>query len=189
LISWLTYPVTGTFTTSLIERFHNSALPIAASVAAKAHHQFYPPTQRQPYNPRPLETAMDWTADSEGVREQLMRIVALLLGLATLAERACRAPLGVRVSVIGFLLPAEQAAWAFVAGENALPEPLGEGDDPAAAMRLAASFRALAIALAAFAGRLCGCNGVRIGILRRAVEKAGTFPDPSRARLPPFDTS
>lgn len=136
-----------------------------------------------------METAMDWTEDGEGTRGRLMRIVALLLALATLAERACRAPLAVRVLVMGVLRPAEQVAWNFIAGGHALPVPASESDDPASAMRLAGRFRVLAIALAAFADRFSGCSHVPVGISPRAVEAEADFTDLDRARLQPFDTS
>lgn len=132
---------------------------------------------------------MDWTEDGEGMRGRLMRIVALLLALATLAERACRAPLAVRVLVMGFLRPAEQVAWSFIAGGSALPVPARQSDDPASAMRLAGRFRALAIALAAFADRFGGCSRVPVGVSPRAAEVEADFTDLDRARLQPFDTS
>lgn len=128
---------------------------------------------------------MDWIADREGMRERLMRIVVLLLALGILAERAGRAPLPMRVVVMGFLRQAESVAWDFIAG--ALPELAGEGDDPAAAMRLAARFRALAIALAAFADRFGGSSGLHIGILPVATTQ--DFANPDRGRPQPFDTS
>lgn len=132
---------------------------------------------------------MDWTAHSEGTRERLMRIVALLLALATLAERASRASFPVRVLVMGFLRPAESVAWNFVAGQIALPPLAGEGHDPASAQRLADSFRALAIALAAFADRFCGHSHTQIGPLPKVVEAAGAVTDLDLGRLQPFDTS
>jgi hypothetical protein len=132
---------------------------------------------------------MDWSADSEGVREELMRIVALLLALATLAERACFAPLAVRVTVMGLLRPAELAAWDFVQGDAAMPEPVGPDHDPAAAMLLAARFRALAVMLAAFADRFCGGGSVQIAALPAAVEAALVPAEQGCARPRPFDTS
>ena len=132
---------------------------------------------------------MDWTEDGEGARGQLMRIVALLLALGTLAERACRAPLSVRVLVMGFLRPAEQVAWNFITGGCALPVPASVSDDPAAAMRLAGRFRSLAIALAAFADRFGGCSRVPVGISPRVVEVEADFTDLDCGRLQPFDTS
>lgn len=132
---------------------------------------------------------MDWTEDGEGTRGRLMRIVALLLALATLAERAGRAPLAVRVLVMGFLRLAEGVAWNFITGGRALPGPASESDDTASAMRLAGRFRALAIALAAFADRFSGCSRVPIGISPRAVEADADFTDLDRGRLQPFDTS
>jgi hypothetical protein len=136
-----------------------------------------------------METAMHWTADGERMREQLMRIVALLFALGSLADRASRAPLPMRVSAMGFLRPAEAVAWDFIAGQIALPEPIGAGDDPAAAMRLAARFRALAIALAALSGRFGGCGRAHVVGLPTAGETAGNLGERSRERLQPFDTS
>lgn len=132
---------------------------------------------------------MDWSADSEGMREELMRIVALLLALATLAERACFAPLAVRVTVMGLLRPAELAAWDFVQGDATMPEPVGADDDPAAAMLLAARFRALAVMLAAFADRFCGGGSVQIAALPAAVEAVLVRARLEIARPWPFDTS
>lgn len=132
---------------------------------------------------------MDWTADEE-IGEQLMRIVALLLGLSVLAERAGRAPLGMRVSVMELLRPAEQVAWDFVAGEATTMEPAGADDDPAAAMHLAVRFRALAFALAAIARRFGGRRRIRrVGKVPVAADAAGDFAGPCRARPQPFDTS
>jgi hypothetical protein len=132
---------------------------------------------------------MDWSADSEGVREELMRIVALLLALATLAERACFAPLAVRVTVMGFLRPAELAAWDFIQGEAAMPEPVGADDDPAAAMLLAARFRALAVMLAAVVDRFGGNGSVHVAVLPAGFEAMLVPAGLRRARPRPFDTS
>ncbi len=130
---------------------------------------------------------MDWIAHREGMKERLMRIVALLLSLGILAERAGRAPLPVRVLAMGFLRRAESVARDFI-GDVALPEPAGEDDDPAAAMRRAGRLRALAIALAAFAERLGGSSrAAPIGMLRAAA--AANFAETGRGRLQPFDTS
>lgn len=130
---------------------------------------------------------MDWTADSNGMRERFMRIVALLLSLGILAERACHAPLPARVMAIGFLRRAELVAWDFIAGDTALPELPGDGDDPAAAMCLAARFRALAIMLAAFADRFSGSSRAQIGI--SPIAAAQDFANLDRGSLLPFDTS
>lgn len=132
---------------------------------------------------------MDWTASDEGVRAQLMRIVALLLGLGTLAQRAAHAPFHVRMSVIGLLRPAEAVAWEFVAGEAAMPEPAGEDEDQATAMLLATRFRALAIMLAAFADRLGGNGTVRIGLSPAVFATADVTVRRCPARPFPFDTS
>lgn len=118
---------------------------------------------------------MDWTAEREA--KTLLRIAALLLALASLADRACRAPLTVRFLVLVLLRPAESVAREFICGDWGVPEPAGEGYDPAAALRLAESFVALAIALAGligwpFFGR------VRIGA-------AVCGPPPARPGFPP----
>ena len=98
----------------------------------------------------------DWKADwSDDV---LARIVALLFALASLADCASRLPARRRREVLGFLMPGEAAARAFVIG-MALDAP-AEADEPAFsddAASLAARLRVLGFALwflAARAGRL-----------------------------------
>lgn len=130
---------------------------------------------------------MDWTADEEGMRAQLMRIVVLLLALSALAERACRAPLRVRVSVLCFLRPAEQAAWSLLAEEVALPG--GEGDDAASVLLLAARFRALALMVAFLACDLGRRSRDRAGLAPMAAEAAGNFAGRCSVRGQGFDTS
>ena len=80
----------------------------------------------------------------------LMRIVALLLALASLAERAAGMPQPVRSAALWFLRPAQALAWEFVTGQ-AHPEipHTHRRDERAEAMRLAVSFRALACSLEA----------------------------------------
>jgi len=128
---------------------------------------------------------MDWTTQSEMTKAQIMRIVALLFALGLLAERACGAPLAVRLRVMGFLGPAEQVAWDFITGQ--VPELAREGGDPASAMRLAARFRALAIMLAMLAERFG--RRVRPGAPPPAVAAAGIFPPMDGCGTQPFDTS
>lgn len=130
---------------------------------------------------------MDWTADEEGMREQLMRIVVLLLALSALAERACLASRSVRVSVLCYLRPAEEVAWSLIAEEVVLSESAFEGGDPASVMLLAARFRALALALAFLACRFGG--RVRAGVAPMAAGAAGNFAGRGSARPQPFDTS
>ena len=87
----------------------------------------------------------------------LRRIVALLLSLADLAERASSRSPAVRSLVLWFLRPAEAIARDYLAGltRHSTGQSESQGatlaDDSAnEAIRLAASFRALASALAAF---------------------------------------
>jgi hypothetical protein len=96
---------------------------------------------------------MDGRRTTDKNWKTLRRIVALLLALADLADRAgVRSP-AVRSLVLWFLRPAEEIARDYVAGLTPADQPLLPvfADDGAAdAIRLAASFRALASALAAF---------------------------------------
>ena len=96
------------------------------------------------------------TAESEGIRQQLEGIIALLLSLAALAERASRAPLSVRLRVLSILEPAAFCAQDFVYGETGRPVLLPAHDDAFVddAEDLAARFRCLAFALASVAFRL-----------------------------------
>lgn len=87
---------------------------------------------------------MDWKEAIEAERAALMRIVALLGALASLAERAASRSPAMRGFVLWILRRAEAVARDFVdCGED---EPLSPpaGTRPADAMRLAASLRRLA---------------------------------------------
>jgi hypothetical protein len=82
----------------------------------------------------------------------LRRIIALLVSLAILAERAAERSLPVRWLVLWILRRAETVVEDFVFDETGLPPPALEGIAPAGngpndALRLAARFRALAAAL------------------------------------------
>ena len=89
---------------------------------------------------------MDWKRACEEERAALKRIAALLFAFAGLAELASfRSP-----AVLGFVLwllrHAEAVAWDFVGDAPGMPPmAIGQaGNRPEDAMRLAASFRALA---------------------------------------------
>lgn len=90
-------------------------------------------------------------AEYGNAQETLRGIVAMLLGLAVLAERLCVVPFPLRAFVLSLLRPAEAVARAFAiehAG-GALVVPMaavgGADDDGCAeALRLARCFRALA---------------------------------------------
>lgn len=92
----------------------------------------------------------DWQGDAE--REVLERILALLIALAGLADRAALLPAPAQLPVLAILGRGESAARSFVR-ESVFGAPArAEGAaTPAAgdAGRLAAGYRALALALAA----------------------------------------
>ena len=94
----------------------------------------------------------DWNLEN---RETLRRIVALLLALAGIAERVSGLSGPVRRRVLWFLRPAEAVARDFIVGDArdtdappSAPSTAYGDDGPAAALRLAGSFRALATMLA-----------------------------------------
>ncbi len=95
-----------------------------------------------------------WDRKANWNRDVLERIVALLFSLACLAELAACLPWLRRQQLLGILSHGEAEAWAFVMGlppGAAVPvDALEEADDAA---RLAASFRALALALCAMLAR------------------------------------
>ena len=108
---------------------------------------------------------MDWNSAIEDNRRMLKRIVALLFALAGLAERLIGLPRPVRACVLLILRPAEAVARDFVlktqdhGGSVPLPAFLDArhgGDSPADAMRLARSFRLLAVLLDRQAEGNCG---------------------------------
>ncbi len=93
-----------------------------------------------------------WDRNADWNRDVLERVVALLFALACLAELAAGLPFLRRRHVLGILSHGEAEAWAFVMGLAPVPaDAAGETADGAA--RLAASFRALALALCALLAR------------------------------------
>lgn len=93
---------------------------------------------------------MGWNGERDKTDHALMRIVTLLLALASLAERAADMPSRVRSAALWFLRPAEAIAWEFVTGQACPEIPyFHRRDERAEAMRLAACFRALARSLEA----------------------------------------
>ena len=89
-------------------------------------------------------------------RKTLGHIVALLLSLAVLAERAAERPLAVRVIVYWILRRAELGARTLFAKAAGAPDAeapamspphSGSGIEPSDLLRLAASFRAMATLL------------------------------------------
>ena len=102
---------------------------------------------------------MNWNSVSEDNRRMLKRIIALLFALAGLAERLAGLPRPIRAFVMQILRHAEAVARDFVfetTRGHGVPAPLPAffhipalpgGDSPADAMRLAQSFRVLALLL------------------------------------------
>jgi hypothetical protein len=129
-----------------------------------------------------------WDRNADWNRDVLERIVALLFALANLADLAAGAPFLRRRRVLEILSHGEAEAWAFVMGlppGAAIPADMPESTDDAE--RLAASFRALALALCALLARarqsaVPGMAGPRAGR-----EKPAGLTG-RRAALPPPDT-
>jgi hypothetical protein len=94
---------------------------------------------------------MDWKDDTD--RQVLKRIAATLVAMAVLADCSCGRSSFVRRLMLWFLQPAEAIAWDFVIREVCglaipdRPDRTSDGDGVADALRLAASFRALALVL------------------------------------------
>ena len=119
---------------------------------------------------------MDWKRAMEAERAALKRIVALLLALADLAERASGRSPAVRGFVLWLLLPAEALVRNLVTDAPA-PIPLRRaGTSPADARRLAQCFRGLAAALIDLFGQTFSCaNGPEI-LPRIRIAAPGTTP-------------
>lgn len=116
---------------------------------------------------------MDWSGAREDEKRVLKRIVALLFAFASLAESLSDRPRPVRALVLWILRFAETVARDFVI-DTALDQgapltpavllipALHGGDNPADAMRLAVTFRALAILLDRLAHGNPGRGGMRL---------------------------
>jgi hypothetical protein len=91
---------------------------------------------------------MDWAREED----VLEKILALLVALAGLADRAAGLPLARQLAVLGFLAQAEAAARSFVVGSGASAAVAGSRAADRAE-RLSADFRALALMLCAAMAR------------------------------------
>jgi hypothetical protein len=151
------------------------------------------------------EGAMDWTAETD--LNFLKRVIALLLGLATLADRAASRPFAVRCRVLDILREGEAAAHAALCdfpndrGVPALPRAAAtatslDGDNPSDAAQLALRLRALALvwaSLLAWCQRIVhrrkhdGIDRLCSGLVRKR-DMTGTLPVNAFAR-PAIDTS
>lgn len=101
---------------------------------------------------------MGWKGQIADTQDMLGRIVALLLALADLAERAAGAPdarrrLALAILRSGKTVTRDAFCVAHVAHGRAGPAGQIAGDSPEDALALAASLRALALFLAATAAR------------------------------------
>ena len=155
---------------------------------------------------------MDWTAQIENDRNVLARIVALLLALADLADRAAGASYRVRLQVLWAFQLADDVARELVAGpaygtagclRPPAPAPHCCGSDPADFANLAASLRMMALVVRSMARRpsRCGTSGWRAAgsgadeirvrasrkwrFLRTGAERTGVREHRKR-RKPPF---
>ena len=130
---------------------------------------------------------MNWSEAGEENRKALRRLLALLLALADLAERAGGRSRPVRLLVLWLLRPAEEIARDHVAGltHTAFPPAPAisrDADGIADAMRLALSFRTLAAALAALTVDAFGSWRAGAQILR--VLKSAAAPPRGSALCP-----
>jgi hypothetical protein len=141
---------------------------------------------------------MDVHAATREDHDALMRIVALLLALATLAERAGSLSHPVRCLVLWILRPAEAVAQAFVANatQATLPAFLeipAPESSPAGAIRLALRFRALAAALGGLLHLMARFAWPKARAGRRHLRDAGTLSaeagSTARRAPKPNDTS
>lgn len=140
---------------------------------------------------------MDRNAEMEASRDLMLRIIALLLSLADLAEHAAVGPAAMRREMLGALRRGGASAWRLAAmasrpsrAECDPVDPSGDhdnvpGDDPADAMRLAMCFRAVALLLARLHLAQCDVEHCALGSPRHLQSAAKPLPAVShdRARL------
>jgi hypothetical protein len=140
---------------------------------------------------------LDWNREVNRERMVLERIVALLLALAGLADRAANASSRRRRQALEFLAIAETEARNMVAGLAGLPCAPDDGVPPQAAAcasaddarRLAAAHRLLALALLAMLEE-ARCAAAQLSPIFRASMKAAcgmsTLPNWRMRFLPSF---
>jgi hypothetical protein len=131
---------------------------------------------------------MDWNAQTGKELRTLDRIVAMLLALAGLAERAAGAPYPVRWLVLWFLRRAEAVVTDFVAGSACVaargqwllaPVTVRQGSSPADAIDLALSLSRLAFAVAAMVTQIR-----RQAFLHRGQSSGASLDRGPRQRVP-----
>ena len=133
-----------------------------------------------------------WNEEADWSRDVLMRIAALLLSLAGLADRAANLPFLRRRHVLGILSDGEVVARAFLIEiSTGAPAPADAPEQAGDAARLAARLRALALLLCVLLARwatLPGAVGART--CRTTHRMPGpAFRWPNAAALPAPDTS
>jgi hypothetical protein len=152
-----------------------------------------------------MQTEMERVVERDG--RALRRIVALLVALAQIADRAGSIPFPVRVIVLAILRRAEIVAWAFAFGTASVPTARGPKNrhqtdmtppgalveahrGPADAARLADSLRLLALIIANWATSLeitAMPSTVRLAISAKRACSSGTWRGPAALLAP--DTS
>jgi hypothetical protein len=179
-------------------------------------HRFLPPSQQNQRLPRILSrfhphirdlpdnarrSLKGWDMGMHGaIRDDrtLRRIMAALVALAVLAERAASRSFPVRWLVLSILGSAEAVAREFVAEATRTPQPAIEGipeirNAPADAVLLASRFRALAAALGALfsAARRSPCRSACMdsALCHLAPPPARPLAHPGGWRPSPNDTS
>lgn len=128
-----------------------------------------------------------WCREADRDRDVLMRIVALLVSLATLADRTAGLSGRRRRHVLDILCESETVAHAFVAG--LMPAPPVQWEEPVPvydAARLAATFRLLALVLYTTLQRRTALSGDIAPLTVRSESIGRQFPHPA---VPAADTS
>ena len=142
---------------------------------------------------------MDWTAQIENDRNVLARIVALLLALADLADRAADASYPVRLQVLWAFQLADAVARELVAGpaygtagclQPPAPAPRCCGSDPADFANLAASLRMLALMVSNMATKAGRLSRLSCGTIKRRYRAGGichhsSFSEHRKRQNPP----
>ena len=133
-----------------------------------------------------------WNEEADWSRDVLMRIAALLLSLAGLAERAAGLPFLRRRHVLGILSDGEVVARAFLVEiSTGAPAPADEPGSVGDATCLAARLRALALLLCVLLARWATLPGAAAPrAVRRPREMSRpAVRRPDAAALPAPDTS
>lgn len=129
---------------------------------------------------------MHWKETTDENIKTLRRIVALLLSLAGLAERAAGRSATVRMAVLWLLWPAEAIASDYVADLTGCACPVAWQSGPDEAIHLAAVFRALATALMAL---VAAAPALAVVPRPRPEDSASVAPRRTALAIPRRDSS